>query len=244
MKKPASVHIDIAEFSMTVMELSVEERSDWLLSLVKCLSYADPTLNEYGAKLLNEVETYREAERKRKEKYSDKGETRKDTERHGKTEIPKRDTTEQTDRADRAEQTELKQKRKDNGDKSPDIIPDKRNKFSDIDKPENVDQQVWDDFVKNRKARKAPITETAFNKIIVEAKKAGITLNDAIKTAVERNWQSFRAEWLVDKKPKQTGLFGNNCAEQKSELIEAIERRKREDEEKARTQIDDPDLPF
>ena len=81
MKKPASVHIDIAEFSMTVMELSVEERSDWLLSLIKCLSYADPTLNEYGAKLLNEVETYREAERKRKEKYSDKGETRKDTER-------------------------------------------------------------------------------------------------------------------------------------------------------------------
>jgi hypothetical protein len=107
MKKPASVHIDIAEFSMTVMELSVEERSDWLLSLVKCLSYADPTLNEYGAKLLNEVETYREAERKRKEKYSDKGETRKDTERHGKTEIPKRDTTEQTDRT---EQTVLKEK--------------------------------------------------------------------------------------------------------------------------------------
>jgi hypothetical protein len=107
MKKPASVHIDIAEFSMTVMELSVEERSDWLLSLIKCLSYADPTLNEYGAKLLNEVETYREAERKRKEKYSDKGETRKDTERHGKTEIPKRDTTEQTDRTD---QTVLKEK--------------------------------------------------------------------------------------------------------------------------------------
>lgn len=110
MKKPASVHIDIAEFSMTVMELSVEERSDWLLSLIKCLSYADPTLNEYGAKLLNEVETYREAERKRKEKYSDKGETRKDTERHGKTEIPKRDTTEQTEQTDRTEQKVLKEK--------------------------------------------------------------------------------------------------------------------------------------
>ena len=110
MKKPASVHIDIAEFSMTVMELSVEERSDWLLSLVKCLSYADPTLNEYGAKLLNEVETYREAERKRKEKYSDKGETRKDTERHGKTEIPKRDRTEQTEQNRQTEQTVLKEK--------------------------------------------------------------------------------------------------------------------------------------
>lgn len=130
------------------------------------------------------------------------------------------------------------------GDKSPDIIPDKRNKFSDIDKPDNVDQQVWDDFVKNRRSKKAPITKTAFNKIIKEAEKAGITLNEALKINIEKCWRGFEAEWLTDKKLKQTGLFGNNCAEQKSELLEAIERRKREDEEKAKMQIDDPDLPF
>lgn len=108
MKKPASVHIDIAEFTMTVMELSTnEERGKWLLSLVKCLSYADSSLNSYGAKLLNEVNEYRESERARKEKYKEKeepkGKTRKDTERHGKTEIPRKDTTEQTEQS-RAEQ--------------------------------------------------------------------------------------------------------------------------------------------
>ena len=111
MRKPASVHIDIAEFAMTVMELKESKRAEWLLSLVKSLSYADPTLNEYGANLLNEVEAYRKAERERKEQYKPKGDTRKDTERHGKTTIPESDTTvSKTDRTDRTEQKVLKKK--------------------------------------------------------------------------------------------------------------------------------------
>ena len=109
MRKPASVHIDIAEFAMTVMETPLEDRGEWVTSLVKSLSYADPTLNEFGAKLLDEVEAYREAERKRKEKYNVNGKTRKDTERHGKTEKAESDTTvSKTD--SKTEQKESKEK--------------------------------------------------------------------------------------------------------------------------------------
>jgi hypothetical protein len=58
--------------------------------------------------------------------------------------------TNNNNKNDKNEENEKKDKKEYNtgGDKSPDIIPDKRNRFSDIDKPENVDQQVWDDFVK------------------------------------------------------------------------------------------------
>lgn len=54
MKKPASVHIDIAEFSMTVMEIPATKRGEWLDSFVKCLALNKPNLNSYGAKLLAE----------------------------------------------------------------------------------------------------------------------------------------------------------------------------------------------
>lgn len=72
-----------------------------------------------------------------------------------------------------------------------------------------------------------------------------------VKSTPDKQYRKNFETWIYqecwnDEIPvKQTGLFGNNCAEQKSELTEAIERRKREDEEKAKTQIDDDDsLPF
>ena len=58
MRKPASVHIDIAEFAMTVMEIPEEKRSEWLLSFVRCLSLNKRELNEYGATLLDEALEY------------------------------------------------------------------------------------------------------------------------------------------------------------------------------------------
>jgi hypothetical protein len=198
MKKPASVHIDIAEFSMTVMELSVEERSDWLLSLVKCLSYADPTLNEYGAKLLNEVETYREAERKRKEKYSDKGKTRKDTERHGKTEIPKRDTTEQTDRT---EQTVLKEK---------DTIVSKKKRISTLiaEKPSGVSDETWKTWVAFRQSHKWSTSQIVVNTLLQDCKENNADIESVLKfwIAYKSGWQGFRFDWLKPEDYKKVGI--------------------------------------
>jgi len=235
MKKPASVHIDIAEFAMTVMEISESERSEWLLSLVKCLSYADPSLNLYGAKLLGEVEQYREAERLRKEKYKEKeepkGETRKDTERQGKTVFPKSDTTEQTEQSRQTEQTKEEEKEHECSKK----------------------KQPKKSFGLNGMVK---LSEDEYNKLVVDYGKSA--LDDKIldfenylnkgntykdHNLAIRNW--FRKEsGNKSFKPKQTGLFGNNFAEQRSELTEAIERRKREDEEKAKMQTENDSLPF
>jgi hypothetical protein len=58
---------------------------------------------------------------------------------------------------------------------------------------------VWQDFVILRKSQKAAITDTAMKGIIREANKAGIPLEDAIRMCCERNWRSFKADWLTQK---------------------------------------------
>jgi uncharacterized protein YdaU (DUF1376 family) len=62
--------------------------------------------------------------------------------------------------------------------------------------PEGVSPEVWQDFVKQRKAKKAAITETAIKGIQREANKAGITLNAALQEICARGWTGFKAEWM------------------------------------------------
>jgi biotin operon repressor len=65
--------------------------------------------------------------------------------------------------------------------------------------PDGVSESVWADFLAVRKKKNAPITPTAMAGIEREASKAGYTLEDALRTCVERNWQGFRADWVADK---------------------------------------------
>lgn len=60
-----------------------------------------------------------------------------------------------------------------------------------------VQEQIADDFLAVRKAKRAPLTETALDAIKREAGKAGLDLNAALRICVERNWQSFMAEWIL-----------------------------------------------
>jgi uncharacterized protein YdaU (DUF1376 family) len=63
--------------------------------------------------------------------------------------------------------------------------------------PDGVSQSVWDDFVAQRKEKKASITETAMQGIEREAKKANMTLNDALKEICVRGWVGFKARWVL-----------------------------------------------
>jgi uncharacterized protein YdaU (DUF1376 family) len=62
--------------------------------------------------------------------------------------------------------------------------------------PEGVLPEVWQDFVQQRKAKRAAITETAIKGIQREANKAGITLNVALQEICARGWTGFKAEWM------------------------------------------------
>lgn len=69
-----------------------------------------------------------------------------------------------------------------------------------IEKPPDIDQNVWEDFEKHRQAKKAPVTETVINMIRHEAVKAGWTLEAAIKEMCSRGWQGFKAEWIENER--------------------------------------------
>lgn len=65
-----------------------------------------------------------------------------------------------------------------------------------VQKPSDVSDQVWDDFLAHRKAKRAPLSQTALTVIAREAEKASVTLEEALIVCLTRGWQGFNAEWM------------------------------------------------
>ena len=70
-----------------------------------------------------------------------------------------------------------------------------------IDKPDGISNDVWDAFIVIRNKKKAPLTKVSFEGIQREAKKAGVTVEDAIRKCCERGWVSFDANWVTKPNP-------------------------------------------
>ncbi len=64
-------------------------------------------------------------------------------------------------------------------------------------KPDDVSQSVWDDFIKLRGVKKAPVTETVVKLIRSEASKIGWSLEQALSEACARGWKGFKSEWVL-----------------------------------------------
>lgn len=84
--------------------------------------------------------------------------------------------------------------------------------------PSGVSVQVWNDFLKARRALRAPVTATALKGIEREAVKAGLTLEAALQICCERSWRGFKAEWLEGKGNPLT------AAEQALQMMEERDR--------------------
>lgn len=63
-------------------------------------------------------------------------------------------------------------------------------------KPEDVNEEVWTDWLSLRRVKKAPVTATALTRLRAEATKAGLSLQDALTQCVANGWQGFEAEWI------------------------------------------------
>jgi len=71
-----------------------------------------------------------------------------------------------------------------------------------LEKPDDVSEEVWNDFIHHRKQKKALITKTVITRIKNEAAKVNWTLEDALSEIVTKNWQGFNSDW-VKPKPRQ-----------------------------------------
>lgn len=62
-----------------------------------------------------------------------------------------------------------------------------------------VSEQVANDWMAVRKSKGATNTKTAFERIVKQIEKSGLTADECISIAVERSWQGFNAEWVHEK---------------------------------------------
>lgn len=59
-----------------------------------------------------------------------------------------------------------------------------------------IEEEIVDDWLKVRKAKKGVNTKIAFNKIKEQIEKSHLSPNECIKIAVERSWSGFNHEWV------------------------------------------------
>ena len=75
--------------------------------------------------------------------------------------------------------------------------PKKRAKSSKTtaERPEDVDPQVWEEYLAVRKAKRCTVTDLVIKGVCREAAKAGITIEEAMTWCIERGVAGFYAEW-------------------------------------------------
>ena len=76
--------------------------------------------------------------------------------------------------------------------------PKKEVKTQRLQKPEELTDEFWQDFLAYRKQKNAPVTERVVSLLRKEAKTAGWKLEEVINEMMIRNWTGFKADWVKD----------------------------------------------
>jgi len=88
-----------------------------------------------------------------------------------------------------------------------------RKRAAPIECPQDVDQQVWADWLTLRKEKGATVTKTVVDGARREADKAGMSFDDFLREWCVRGSQALKAEWLKPKEEnKQVSLEARNRA--------------------------------
>ena len=75
---------------------------------------------------------------------------------------------------------------------------------SSIDRPDDVDEQTWDDWLALRKSKRAPVTETVIRGARAESEKAQMSLQAFLRVWCTRGSQGLQADWLrPDERPSR-----------------------------------------
>ena len=79
-----------------------------------------------------------------------------------------------------------------------------------------VDEQVARDWLDVRKAKRAPLQQTALDDVVAAAHKAGISVAQAVRICAARGWQGFRASWNWRDDVPQGRTFDHRGGQQQS----------------------------
>ena len=64
-----------------------------------------------------------------------------------------------------------------------------------VERPNDLPEQLWQDWLALRKAKRAPLNTTTINTFRAEAQKAGISFEEAVSFSVANGYQGFKADW-------------------------------------------------
>lgn len=132
----------------------------------------------------------------------------------------------------------------DAGDKSP-VLPDPEKdktpralSIADLIEA-GASEQSAADWLKVRKAKKAPLTQTALDGLKREAESAGLTFSEAVTICAERGWQSLKAEWLTKAAPNAPNVQtpygqggGSRATPDPAQTLQMLDAQKLTDDEK------------
>ncbi len=91
---------------------------------------------------------------------------------------------------------------------APDGAPPKPKK-NDVQKPDDIDEQVWSDFLAHRRQKKAKLTPTAWKAIRKQldiGADKGHDPNDMLAVAMAAGWQGFEFDWYLNRIGKKGGV--------------------------------------
>lgn len=92
--------------------------------------------------------------------------------------------------------------------------------------PEDVDPQLWSDWLLLRKSKRAAVTQTVVNGARVEAEKAGMPLDAFLQVWCRRGSQGLEASWLKDTERNTPMSYAQQDAADKRRKWEEMTGRK------------------
>lgn len=69
---------------------------------------------------------------------------------------------------------------------------------------ETLSTEVANDFINYRKAKKAPLTSSAWKTMVSEIQHSGMTPDNALSETMSAGWVGVKAEWLINRNAKQS----------------------------------------
>jgi hypothetical protein len=78
------------------------------------------------------------------------------------------------------------------------------------------------DWMKARRAKKAPLTETAWDGLCREARKAGLSPSEAVRMCAARSWASLKAEWLTKDQGQQETTYQRTMREKYEKWVPSL----------------------
>ena len=70
-----------------------------------------------------------------------------------------------------------------------------------------VDESIASDWLKVRKNKKATNSKTAFEGLVTQFQKSGLSANECVRIATERSWSGFNVNWIKDNNSKESDNF-------------------------------------